>query len=381
MFRIALDLSGGRGDHSGAATYTRNLLGGLAAVDRQSRYSLFGNPAMKGMVEMPNFRYIPYDELDGIDIWHFPDLASPHIRHCARRLFNSPRRGEAMVVTVHDLLFETHASEFSEGTRQRLAGNLLAAVLAGASFITPSGWTASEFISRLGVRDGDVAIIPLAAAPEFSPIEDQEALLSIRRKYGLWRPYVLTVTGFFPRKNLSGAITGFALSEAERLRAAVRGIKGLVAEGGIQLVVVGIDADQAPRLVRGIPASAWHTGRVRILGKVPLADMPLLYNAAEVLLYPSRAEGFGLPVIEAMACGLPVITSRTSALPETAGGAALLVDPDDPEDIANALRSVLEDQDLSRRLGASGLARAKQLSWERTARMTLAFYMSRLGCP
>jgi len=118
---------------------------------------------------------------------------------------------------------------------------------------------------------------------------------------------------------------------------------------------------------------------VRFTGYVEEEDLPALYNGADLFVFPSLYEGFGLPVLEAMACGTPVVTSNTSSLPEVAGDAALLVDPYDVEEIATAMRRILEDEALTAELRAKGLARAKEFSWERTARETIAVYEKVLG--
>ncbi len=377
MLHIALDLSAGQENGSGRGTYVRNLLSALAAVDRRSRYSLFGNPAMKSLVEMPNFRYLAWEGLNGIKVWHFPDLASPYMREFTRGVASGGITG-SMVVTVHDLFFHTHSRDFSAASRERMARNVLGAVLVGAGFIVPSYWTARELFETLGVGPKDIAVIPLAPAPEFYPIHDAEALISVRKKYGLMQPYVLYVGSPYARKNLPTAINAFLQARLGQVVLVPR-VPSVTEGGRVMLAVAGVGDEEAARICRGLPLSPHDRSRVQFLGKVPSADMPLLYNAAEALFYPSLAEGYGLPVVEAMACGLPVIASNTAAIPEVAADGALLVNPRDAGEMAMALEGVLGNRELSQSLATSGLRRAATLSWDKTARATVGFYLSRLG--
>ena len=193
----------------------------------------------------------------------------------------------------------------------------------------------------------------------FKPAPPQ-AIDSVRRRYGIEGPYLVSLGALEPRKNLPATIRAFAsLPEDLRPALVLVGSASPWNREGWDLVQSALD--ELPIPVRE---------RIVLTGYVPEAEKVALLSGAEALVYPSLYEGFGLPVIEAMACGTPVLTSNTSALPETAGNAALLVDPDDVEAIAEGLQRLLTDRSLRRALRDAGTARASAFTWEATARQT-----------
>jgi len=182
----------------------------------------------------------------------------------------------------------------------------------------------------------------------------------VRRRHGLERPFLYYPAASWPHKN------HVALLEALRL---------LLDRGRFDgdLVLSGLAREGHGEVEQAI-ARLRLTERVRLLGHVPGGELPALYGSAEALVFPSRFEGFGLPVLEAMACGCPVACSDTTSLPEVAGGAALLFDPGAPEDIAARVGDLLDDGGLRQRLRAAGLRRAADFGWDRVARETVASY-------
>jgi glycosyltransferase involved in cell wall biosynthesis len=216
----------------------------------------------------------------------------------------------------------------------------------------------ADILRYLPVKAENVTVIPEAAGPSYRPMDraqSEEVLL----RHGISFPYILYVGSIEARKNITRLLEAYAQ------------IRGWSQKW--KLVIVGatkwkyspiFDTLQQLQL-----ASAVH-----FTGHVADEDLPALYNGAAVFVFPSLYEGFGLPVLEAMACGVPVVTSNCSSLPEVAGDGAILVDPRDVNAIAAAIRRVLEELDLATGLRAKGLARARQFTWERTARETIAVY-------
>ena len=219
-------------------------------------------------------------------------------------------------------------------------------------FLAISEFTKGEMTDILGIPAEKIHVIPCACAERMARVEDGAALDRLRERYGLSKPYVLFVGNTNPRKNLERVIRAFDL---------MKGRSGLPHE----LIIAGgqgwrFDRESALRDV---------TCRedVRFIGFVPDEDMPALYSAAQLFAFPTLYEGFGVPVLEAQACGVPVLTSGVSALPGTAGEGALLVDPYDVEDIARGMERILRDPELSRRLVARGYENRGRFSWERSA--------------
>lgn len=266
--------------------------------------------------------------------------------------------GAGRVVTVHDVIPYVYP-----GTRTRLDWLIyhlwlpLAARRADA-VITDSAVSKSGIVRFLKINPEKVSVIPLAAAPRFRPLDPQAVQPALAR-YGVERPYILYVGSLDARKNLPRLLQAYA-----RL---------CVSRPGWALVIVGAHKWMVAPIAETVQRLALAP-HVRFTGFVAEEDLPALYNGADLFVFPSLCEGFGLPVLEAMACGTPVVTSNTSSLPEVAGDAALLVDPTDVAAITEAMERVLSDPVLAADLRARGLARASQFSWERTARETLAVY-------
>jgi glycosyltransferase involved in cell wall biosynthesis len=218
--------------------------------------------------------------------------------------------------------------------------------------------------TRLGVNPERLAVAYHGVSEEFQAMPRAEAAAHVQRHYGLDGPYVFFIGVFAPRKNLGRLIDGFA-----RFKHDTRSPARLVMAGRPWLgdeVNAAIARNQLER-------------DVVILGHVADESVPYLYAAADLFAFPSLWESFGMPVIEAMACGVPVLTSNGSCLPEIAGGAALLVDPYSVDEVARGIAAVMTDPAVAARLRDRGLARAREFTWERTARETLAAYTRALG--
>jgi glycosyltransferase involved in cell wall biosynthesis len=262
-----------------------------------------------------------------------------------------------VVLMVHDLafrLFPETAPHTDERWRRRFRRWLDDA----ARLLVPSGATGRDLIDLYGVDPERVDVVHHGVdADAFRPAPDR-AVAEVRRRFGIAGPYLFFVGGIEPRKNLAGLVRAFAgLGE------------------GVSLVIAGGPVRWFPKAAADLEsqiAALPSPIRERVVrtGYVSDADRLALLTGATAFVYPSRYEGFGMPVLEAMACGVPVLTSDVSSLPEVAGDAALLVDPDDTEGLAAAMREVLDDVDLAERLSASGLVRAAEFTWMRTAKQT-----------
>jgi glycosyltransferase involved in cell wall biosynthesis len=268
-----------------------------------------------------------------------------------------PLAPSASVATVHDLGYLKFPGEHPRATRLlRDAANRWSAARA-RRVVAISAATKVDLVRHYRTPPEKVSVVRHGHDPAFRPIHDPDQLDAVRARHGLDGPYILFVGTLQPRKNL------------ERLLQAFDRVVGRLGQP-LTLVLAGGIGWQEGRLQRAL-MSLSAPDRVRVLGYVPDADLPALMNGALALAFPSLYEGFGLPPLEAMACGTPVLASNTSSLPEVVGDAGLLVDPLDVEAIATGLERLARDAELRRDLAERGLARAAGFTWERAARETL----------
>lgn len=268
------------------------------------------------------------------------------------------------VITVHDLNFLYYPQFLTSESRRYYSQQIEWAVRRADHVLADSHATKSDLVSLLGVPPEKVTVVLLAADPAFRPLPEAKAR-QVAAQYGLAPGYLLFVGTLEPRKNLPGLLQAYRL-----LLDAGKTVPPLVLVGG-----KGWLYDEVFERVEALRLGE----HVRFLHNVPDADLPGMYNAASVLTMPSFYEGFGLPALEAMACGTPVVVAERASLPEVVGQAGILVNPDDPHGMAQALDRVLADEPLRARLRELGLAQAARATWERVARATLAVYRQVAG--
>ena len=269
-----------------------------------------------------------------------------------------PLRNVPTVLTVHDLIFRRYPAHHKRLNRWYLNATMPLFCRRASHIIAVSEQSKRDVIAAYGIPPDKITVIYEAADPRFRP-QPPEAVAAVRARYGLPERYVLFVSTIEPRKNLSRLLAAFERVHAAGLADALV----IVGKRGWLFDAFFADLERSP-------------AREAVLfpGFVPDADLPAVYAGAQALAFPSEFEGFGLPVLEAMACGAPVVCSDTSSLPEVAGDAALLVDPLDVDALTHALERVLRDPALAADLRACGLAQAARFSWERAAAETLAVY-------
>ncbi len=214
-------------------------------------------------------------------------------------------------------------------------------------------------VEQLGVEEGRIRLVPYGPGQDFRPITDGGQLEATLRRYGVRRPYVLSVCRAYVHKNLAGLLRAYAVLRGRR--------------GDVQLVLTGERYRAGGDLDR-LTEELGLRDRVVFTGFVSNAELNALYSGADAFAFPSLAEGFGLPVLEAMACGTPVVASDASAVPEAVGEAGVVADARDPESFAAALARVLEDRALAAHCRARGAARVALFDWAASARRTLDVY-------
>lgn len=284
----------------------------------------------------------------GLDLLHSPDFIPPAAGY---------RRS---VITVHDLTFLRYPAFLTAEARRYYNRQIGWAVGRAAAISADSQATKADLIDLLRVPEAKVTVIPLGLDPEFRPDAPEGADAATLAELGLKRGYVLFVGTFEPRKNVDGLLRAYARWREHTPDApplVLVGRRGwLFAETLAEIARLGLEP------------------HVRRLEELPAAALPAVYRGAGVLVLPSHYEGFGFPVLEAMGCGTPVICADRASLPEIAGGAAVLIDPDDEAALVDALGRVAGESTLRTTLVAQGLARAQAFTWERTAHATLALY-------
>ncbi len=278
--------------------------------------------------------------------------------------FIPPRWGaEHFVATIHDLNFLYYPQYLTDEARRYYNGQIQAAVEQADALLADSYATKADLQRLLSVPDERITVVHLAADTRFRPLP-REGVLTVLRRYALEPGYLLFVGTWEPRKNLTGLIDALSLLQArgERRHLVIVGRRGWL-------------SDDLPAHVERRGLKAW----VHFLENVPIAALTALYNGARFLALVSFYEGFGLPVLEALQCGTPVLVAERASLPEVAGGGGLCVNPDDPYAIASAMERLCRDERLHAHLREVGLRHAATFRWERTAAETLAVYRRVVG--
>jgi len=365
--KIGIDAHAAESDGSGNCTYIRNLLRELRQIDTRNEYVLYvtksrhpfyqdfhscGNFEIKQLALKNPLIRIPlslaWETLkDNPDILHVQYIAPPF------------HKGK-LVATIHDLGFLHVPESFSRF--EVLRSKILIRMTAKRSdkIITGSYFSKNDIAGTYKIDPNQIEVIPLGVSTSFKPESDPVKAQKILDKYGIHKPYFLCVGRLNPRKNLISMVKAFTMIKKEK-------------SIPHKLVIVGKEDFATRKIIQSIK-TADSTTDVILTGYVEEQDLPSLYNEADVFIYPSLFEGVGLPVLEAMSCGVPVIASDSSSLTEIVGDAGLLVNPLDPEEMRNALFRIISDQDLRKKYIARGTARTEKFSWSSTARQTLNIY-------
>lgn len=361
--KIAIDAHAIGRHLTGNEVYVRSLLNALATVDRQSQYLAYisvrgaremipsaiatrqvsSNPFLRLGIDLP--RRVRADKADLLHV----QFTGP--------LFSSVPQ----VVSVHDVSFLEHPEYFTRERCTQLRMTVKRTVQRAVRVLTGTEFARESIIRAYGIDPDKVVTIPIAANPLFRPLAREKALRETREKLHTDAPFILSVGDLQPRKNHIGLIQAFdALIQAHP---SIRH----------KLVFAGKDSWFAPHIHEAARKSR-AADRIVFAGFVEDQDLLRLYNACDCFVFPSLYEGFGIPILEAMACGRAVTCSNTSSMPEVADGAAILFNPQSTSEMMRALSDILLDSELRGRLERLGLQRAAQFTWNRTAERTMELY-------
>jgi glycosyltransferase involved in cell wall biosynthesis len=348
---------------TGNEVYIRNLLNYFARLDQDNEFLAYVSKpwATQDVPERFEKRHVsanPFRRL-GVDIpvrlrSDRPDLL--HVQYTGPLFCNVP-----LVVSLHDVSFLEHPQYFTRFRATQLKFTVKRTVEAAARVLTPSEFSRDAILRHYSIDPEKVTVVPNGASSVFRPIERQVAAAAVGRKFHIRGPFVLTVGDLQPRKNHLGLLRAF-----EKLVRAQTQLQH-------RLVFVGKETWYSKELHRAVSASS-VADRVDFTGFVDDADLLQLYGACDLFVFPSFYEGFGLPILEAMACARAVACSNLTAMPEVADGAGILFDPHSAEEMARAMSDVLLDSELKARLERLGTYRAAQFSWEQAAKRTLEVY-------
>ncbi len=358
---VTLDARTATDHFPGIGRYVVNLSRAVVQVAPDFPFALLYDPSAPSRLALPDLPRVacPVSPFSLRQQWAVPQT----LRRVGATLYHSPyylmpyRPGIPTVLTVYDLIPLLFPRQSSGRARLLFRWTMALALRAACHVIVISEATRADLARYFTVPSNRVTVIPLAADAAFHPRPPGE-VETVRRQYGLPESFILYLGSNKPHKNLPRLIEAWSRLTPHVSR--------------FTLAIAGVWDPRYPEA--RLLAERLGLQNVRWLGPVPEADLPALYSAATLFVFPSLYEGFGLPVLEAMACGTPVVCSSTSSLPEVAGDAALLVDPTDVQSLAAAIADLLGSEARREEMKEKGLQQAARFSWERTAAMTLGIY-------
>ena len=365
---IAIDAHSVGAELGGNETYAINLIESLATIDQTNQYTLY--VTKRAAVDRfagrwPNFKVTqtsPHTPLVRIPLTLSRELRrNPvdvlHVQYTAPPFLPCP-----LVSTIHDLAFEHLPETFKRRSWMQLRLTVRATARRAAEVITLSNFSRSDIVTTYGIPAERITVTPAAASPRFARVTNGNELKRVRERYGIGKNYILSLCSIQPRKNLVRLIEAY--SSLRRARP--------VGEFP-QLVLAGKRAWLDQETIRAAERNSVDRD-ILFTGYVPDLELPALYSGAICFVYPSYFEGFGLPVLEAMQCGVPVIAGNRTSLPEVVGDAGVLVDPFDEGELATAIARIADNPDYRAKLSVKGLNRARAFDWNNTARLTLQVY-------
>lgn len=353
----------------GNETYIRNLLTALAALDQKNRYTLYFSAAAAAAAWRSRFANFavqllpPPTPLVRVPVALAYELRRRpvdvlHVQYTAPPFCRAP-----VVTTIHDLAFEHLPETFTRRGKTQLRLTVRRTARRAAHILTVSEFSRQDISRTYRLSPDKITVTHNGCEVQFTPVGTEHEATTIKQKFGITKDYLLAVGSLQPRKNLLRLLRAYARVRAEQ------------PDFRLQLVLVGRQLWLYQEILRAIKQQQFAAD-VIVTNYVADEDLPALYRSAAALVYPSLFEGFGLPPLEAMACGTPVVTSNTSSLPEVVGPAALLVDPYDEAALAQALWQIARDEALRARLRTAGLVQAQQFTWQAAAAKTLAVYQA-----
>jgi glycosyltransferase involved in cell wall biosynthesis len=375
--KVAIDIR--RMTEFGVGTYTRNIVRALARIDHDSQFFLIGAPEKAAEIGPlpPNFKAVPLLQPDTtlkgyLECHGIMQQMGCHLMHVPH-IFSMPRSFRCpYVVTVHDVFEHMYRAHDRSSVRRALHFHLTKYVLKTAGrVLAVSQFTKSEIEKLFHIPGNKIEVVYNAIDERFLHGHASEADRQLlAERYLVNYPFLLYAGRISPHKNLVRIIEAFSALKAE--------LEKDSQYPDLKLIIIGDELSKNPDLRRTVIRSGVQND-VRFMGFVPIEMLRIFYDAAKIFVFPSLYEGFGLPPLEAMAHGTPVLTSNTSSLPEVVGNAAVLVNPENVFEIMRALHRVLLDQSVRDRLRQRGYEQVNKFSWDNSAQRVLEVYRELAG--
>lgn len=365
--KIAIDARGANWyNGTGIGTYTNKILQYLIKSDKENEYTLYWSGNNYKRYELNNTSIIMTSKKHHsfFEKYYFPN----NLIYNNIDLFHVPQNGLGMsldisckkVITIHDLIPFVMPETVGKGYLKRFIQDVPKLIDSADGIITVSEWSKKDILKYVPIDENKIFVTPLSASEKYRPLNKKKCLSILESKYNIKKPFILYIGGFSPRKNVISLISAFSKIQNDLLEEH-------------NLVIVGANKDDAEKLY-DFSGTLGLSSKIIFTGFAPENMLPILYNGCEVFVYPSYYEGFGLPPLEAMCCGTPVISSDLSSIPEVVKDAGILIDPYSLDSLMKSLVKVLNDNELKKLLREKGLKRASSFSWSKTANETLAAY-------
>ena len=352
---------------SGIGTYTENLLRELLNIDTKNNYSIFWTgenyenykkdnskiifTSRKHGTFYENYYYPNYIEENNIDMHHIPQNGIG-----LNELYTSP-----LVVTIHDLIPYILPETVGRGYLQRFLRDMPLIVNNSKIILTVSEYSKKDIMKFFPFVDEEkIFVTPLAANKSYKPLNKPDCLEYIKNKYSIDSPFILYIGGFSTRKNVKELIIAF-----NKIKKSLK--------KDYKLVLCGSIKDEGVKL-QNLCKELLIDDKIIFTGFIPDDELPLFYNAAELFVYPSLYEGFGLPPLEAMSCATPVITSNLTSIPEVTKDCAILIDPFNKDELASSILNLLNSESLLQEYSQKGYKNSLNFTWKNTAIATLKAY-------
>ncbi len=366
--RVAIDARGiNCYEGTGIGTYTSNLLKNILSLDSENYYHLYWSGRNYDSFSKHNSKiilssnkyhsffeekYFPSNlERENIDIFHIPQngIGLSDSIHCKK------------IVTIHDLIPYVMPETVGKGYLKKFLMEMPRIIESSDAIITVSNYSKKDILRFFPINPDKIFVTPLAASEKYKPMDSLHCKAFLKDHYNITKPFILYIGGFSPRKNVNTLIQSFSkiYSKLDKEH---------------YLVIVGATNKNQFSYLNELQTDLDISNHIIFTNYVPEDELPIFYNGCEVFAYPSLYEGFGLPLLEAMNCGTPVISSNITSIPEVVRDAGVLIDPLNIDELSESLLKILTNIDLKNSFKARGVEQAKNFSWEATAKATISVY-------